>query len=652
MEVIQDVQEVQAPAQPHEYARLLTANEPMAPQPQGIRVELKAHQKAAIAKAVLMEKGDGVSYNIQDPQPVYFHGRESRFKGHFTATGNVGILGDLVGHGKTLTALGIIASNPVHQIQTDADHVYSYVPPLREARVGQASYRVVCKQTDAEVAQQIANDHTFETTLILVPRGPVFLQWKNALEKQTRLKACVIDNIKCIRSKMPPSAASDSDVREWFESHDCIVMKTTTFKVLCDHYRFRERPNNVAPIPGFSRIIIDEAHDEITAVPMMQYKFMWLISSTYDMIGYRAYNSVNYISYSVRHLMDMELLRLMVIRGNDDFVRASFELPRMSEYTYICKMNRMVAALHAFLAPAVQERLNVNDIAGAVREMGGKAETEEELVRVVTAGMTRDINNKTRELAYARGLEIDVDVRNAMIHRLEADLHRLEERKRALEERITALDEKQCAICMEPYEEPVMLNCTHVFCGQCVVDWMRVRGGAAACPTCRVKIEPQKMVAVVAERPPAPIAEVVQEDVIDIGTNEGDRAMAGRWSKEEQLIRLIRRKPNGKWLVFTRVDSGFNSLREALVTEGITFAELKGNTNVMMNTLENFKSGALKVILLHTYHAGSGIDISCATDVCLLHALGMERIQAIGRAQRVGRTTPLTVHQLLYPAEA
>jgi SNF2 family DNA or RNA helicase len=72
----------------------------------------------------------------------------------------------------------------------------------------------------------------------------------------------------------------------------------------------------------------------------------------------------------------------------------------------------------------------------------------------------------------------------------------------------------------------------------------------------------------------------------------------------------------------------------------------------MMHTLDNFKSGALKVILLHTYHAGSGIDISCATDVCLLHALGMERIQAIGRAQRVGRTTPLTVHQLLYPAEA
>jgi len=640
-------------AVPHEYARLLTANEPMAPQPERIRVQLKAHQKAALAKAVLMEQGEGVHYNIQDPQPVYFHGREAKFKGHFTATGNVGILGDLVGHGKTLTALGIIAANPVQSIHTDADQVYSYVPQTREARMGQASYRVVCKQTDAEVAQQVANDHTFETTLILVPRGPVFMQWKHAIERQTNLKACVIDTIKCIRSKMPPASASNEEVCAWFEEHDCIVMKTTTFKVLCDHYRFRDRPNHVPPIPGFSRIIVDEAHDEISAVPMMQYKFLWMISSTYDMIGYRAFNSVNYISYSVRHLMDMEMLRLMVIRGNDEFVRASFELPQMREYTYICKMNRMVAALHAFLAPAVQERLNVNDIAGAVREMGGKAETEEELVRVVTAGMTRDINNKTRELAYARDLEIDADVRDAMIHRLEADLRRLEERKQALEERITALDDKQCAICMEPYEEPVMLSCTHVFCGQCVVDWMRARAGAAACPTCRVKIEPQRMVAVVAELPPAPPApDVPEEVVVDIGTNEGDRATGGRWSKEEQLIRLIRRKPEGKWLVFTRVDSGFNSMREALAANGISFAELKGNTNVMMHTLDNFKSGALKVILLHTYHAGSGIDISCATDVCLLHALGMERIQAIGRAQRVGRTTPLTVHQLLYPAEA
>lgn len=84
---------------------------------------------------------------------------------------------------------------------------------------------------------------------------------------------------------------------------------------------------------------------------------------------------------------------------------------------------------------------------------------------------------------------------------------------------------------------------------------------------------------------------------------------------------------------------------------GISHAEIKGSTSTMMRILEQFRNHELKVILLNTYHAGSGIDMSCATDVVIFHNMGLDKMQAVGRAQRVGRTTPLHIHNLCYPDE-
>ena len=71
----------------------------------------------------------------------------------------------------------------------------------------------------------------------------------------------------------------------------------------------------------------------------------------------------------------------------------------------------------------------------------------------------------------------------------------------------------------------------------------------------------------------------------------------------------------------------------------------------MMNILDDFKTSKIKVILLNTYHAGSGIDISFATDVIIFHSMGLYKNQAVGRAQRVGRNDKLFIHNLCYDQE-
>lgn len=122
-------------------------------------------------------------------------------------------------------------------------------------------------------------------------------------------------------------------------------------------------------------------------------------------------------------------------------------------------------------------------------------------------------------------------------------------------------------------------------------------------------------------------------------------------SKENTLIDIIKNKANGKFLIFSKIENGFSSIINILTNHSISFTEIKGTTGCMNNILDRFRNGEIKVILLNTTYAGSGIDISFATDVIIYHSMTNEKTQAVGRAHRVGRTCPLYVHTLLYEEE-
>ena len=72
-----------------------------------------------------------------------------------------------------------------------------------------------------------------------------------------------------------------------------------------------------------------------------------------------------------------------------------------------------------------------------------------------------------------------------------------------------------------------------------------------------------------------------------------------------------------------------------------------------MSIVERFKKGDIRVIMLNSRENGSGIDLSFATDIIFYMALdsASEDRQALGRAQRVGRGSPLRVHRLYHENE-
>jgi SNF2 family DNA or RNA helicase len=123
-------------------------------------------------------------------------------------------------------------------------------------------------------------------------------------------------------------------------------------------------------------------------------------------------------------------------------------------------------------------------------------------------------------------------------------------------------------------------------------------------------------------------------------------------SKSKQLIKFLKENPEAKVLVFSRYENPFITLEKDCDTLGITYHTLRGNKDVIANTVKSFETGEKRVLFLPTQSAGAGLNLVSATHVVLLHAMTPEEEkQVIGRAYRLGRQEVLKVVKLLHEGE-
>lgn len=590
---------------------------PRASQPNKIKIDLKMHQLASLYKAIQMEKTGEVLYMINQNY-------ENENKIEIKMKSNIGILGDIVGYGKTLTALSIVASNDTKDIHSNQEMNVSH------CGMRNYSYVSLSKKND----NIINNNSIIDSTLIVVPRGPVYIQWKKALMNHTSFKYIAIENLNFIKKNLPETN-DYNDVISYFNQFDIVLIKNTTLDTLVSWYDSINIPSNdnlqhIPVIKRWKRIMIDEAHDISQTTTMFYFNFLWLISGTYDNIMYttRCHKS---IIHNIRDAFNNETQDLIVVKCAKEFVKKSFRVPQPIEKHYLCKFPSHMNMIKNFICKSVLEKINANDISGAIKDLGGKADTKENIIDLVSNEIIRDITNKEIEKDYVNSLNIPNESKQIRIRTIEKDIEKNNEKLKNLRERISELNNKMCSICMYDIDNPFMLECTHSYCAQCIVRWI---SNNMNCPECRSHINPDKIVS-------------IMNGVVD----KPDEVVNKIMDKTDTLLNIIQNNPQGKYLLFSKYDSGFLKLMNSLKVKNITCSELKGNTSHMMNTLNKFRSGEINVILLNTNFAGSGIDINYATDVIIFHSMGLEKFQAIGRAQRVGRTDSLNIHYLCYEHE-
>jgi superfamily II DNA or RNA helicase len=593
-----------------------------------IKTKLKPHQLTALYKALDMEINGSIRYNISSRERfisimTMLYSNYTQFNNidnFIQISTNVGIFGDIVGYGKTLIVLALIATNDVKNIYVNNIYTKTF------NNYKNYSYLNISSQNNLIIPENII----FNTTLVIVPRGPVYVQWVEMINKQTNLKVLAIDNLNFIKKNIPKYNSNKQDIINFFNSYDLVLIKNTTLRVLFDYYY---EDGNYNLINSWKRIIIDEAHDIINKIPNIKYYYLWLISGTYEDLLKKVYNSNNSIIYSntIKELLNDEFINLMLIKNNPKFIKNSFLIPEPIEKYYLCKLSQNINIIKNFITDSILEKINANDIPGAIRELGGKNETEDDIIELVSKELKRDLFNKETERDYITTLDINSESKAIRLKNINNEIELQKEKINNLTERISYISSKSCAICMDLISNPIMLECTHIFCGKCLMKWINTNKN---CPNCRTNItSTDKLIAIVDEN------------------NKNNATIENVLSKEETLLQIISDKPNGRFLIFSKNENSFEKIKIELRKNNNNYELLKGTTSHMMNILDKFKSGEINIILLNTQYAGSGIDISYATDVIIFHNMGIEKQQAIGRAQRVGRHNELYIHNLCYEHE-
>ena len=121
-------------------------------------------------------------------------------------------------------------------------------------------------------------------------------------------------------------------------------------------------------------------------------------------------------------------------------------------------------------------------------------------------------------------------------------------------------------------------------------------------------------------------------------------------TKLNNLIQIINSYKDGKFLIFS--DYTFKKIINKFNENDISWKKLCGRTDVIRKLITDYTLGNIKVLMLNAKHYGSGLNLQMTTNIIMFHKMDENtNIQIIGRAQRVGRTSQLIIHKLLYEHE-
>ena len=598
--------------------------------PDMLKVTLRSHQQAALA---LMEKTEYELTSGMDCSGEILYS-------------SYGILGDSVGVGKSLMVLGHIARLPIIQ---SLDKMTS---------MGMNSTNQVFS-----IKQDTISDLSEAGCLIVVPHT-LFRQWADYIKKQTNLRHVLLDKKKVVQ---------EDNFRENLMAADVVLISNTLYKEFSGWQTNQQL--------RWKRVFIDEADTIhlINGYPKPIARFTWFITASWMNILFpnetlyiakqalvtsvfaensefprlkshfeSAYNTdrpYSYMRYSMtsynffREVMNSthRLRGRLVIRCADEFVQESISLPVLHRINIMCRAPLTQRIVLQAVPADVQNLLHGGDIAGAISALGVKIEDTTGLIDAVTMNLKKELQRLKATYEFKAGLEYSTpQSKEIALKSLEEKMKRTETSIKDIHDRIEGFKDEMCPICYdEPAESLVTPCCSRIFCGQCILTCLT---RSTACPMCRCVIPIKNLTKVVKEKETTAIVESSPEEQLE--------------KKSEALFRIFKENPQGRFLVFGRYDNPFTTMEESITGLGLRVKQLKGNKDAVASTLRAFQGGDLRCLLLNSHYAGSGLNITAATHVILLHAMTHEEEkQILGRAYRMGRTAPLHFIRLLHTGE-
>ena len=374
---------------------------------------------------------------------------------------------------------------------------------------------------------------------------------------------------------------------------------------------------NVYKGPVFERVFIDEANSiRIPNMKIIVGKVNWFITSSLEDLFFpygkkNVYNNktlVNGIKGNgfIKDVFknnssknSCNFIQDLFLKNNDKFIVNSFNLPDYIELKVHCYTPIEIKVLHGVAVPELMNALNAGDIESAIKHTGCESNTEDNIIDKVLFNFNNTLykkqtilnekisalqlyetyedteENKLKKKNLSKSIKLYTDTVSDLVYKISC-----------IKTRLSDVCDKDCPICSTKVTNPsVTPCCKNIFCFECIVMSLNYSKNNQ-CPLCRTMINYNQLLTI--------------KDKADIPL-QLDKLP----TKLESLIKIIKNKPNGKFLIFSEYDKSINNILTELTSNTIVYSKLLGSSGHITNIIDKYKKGDINVLLLNAKHFGS-----------------------------------------------
>lgn len=594
----------------------LDETSPRAAQVDGISIRLWPHQLAMFHRCRMLE--------TQKLPLDSFKSLTGIAKDDFLKT-QVGIIGDAVGSGKSYVILALIQST-----------IASYNASENESTVKAYGNNKVM-MCFAEKCK------TIKTNLLVIPHNLVS-QWQLYIQNFNKdMKYMLVSKAKHL-DNITLRPADD------FLTYDLIIVTGSFYPGLA-HF-----------ITSHSFKVQRVIYDEIDNISLpnclpLESRFYWFVTASYGNLlcprgfttitgdrtlwhadGIRNSGFVKELFMDLYNNLSVDLVKTIIVKNNDDFIKLSITLPEIQTRVIQCQTPRMIHTLDGFVNRDVIQSLNAGDEETALRLINPwHISSESGIIAILIEKLQRESYNMTARIKFTECLQYEDEVeKQNEIARLNVKVREIEAKIEGIHRRIRETD--MCCICYDDINtKSIVPCCSNAFCFKCLTVWL---SNHPSCPLCKHSVHPQNVM-VIKEN-----AETSKR----VDTHEANDAQLDKQTNLEIIMKSF--DSTRKIIIYSAYETTFQKVAGVLNKLNIKFNYLKGNDGQLNAIVNSYKQGDTNVLLANTRHYGSGMNMENTTDIIMFHKIdSMMEKQVIGRAQRYGRTCPLTVWYLLYENE-
>jgi hypothetical protein len=361
-----------------------------------------------------------------------------------------------------------------------------------------------------------------------------------------------------------------------------------------------------------------------------------------------------------------------IVRNNLNYVDFSMKIPEpIVEYIQCLTPPHLLAISSAIDSEALKA-LNAGDMEKAIAILGCNTASEEDLVEQVTHKLIKQRDGIEKKILEKESMLVDSQMELTLIleqlelvnsdidEELYIDLKEnkssvkshiksimssidnftgqkvtLDGKIKGITDRVSNVNEKDCPVCKMTIEGPCITSCcNNAFCLECLTMAVSTSKNKE-CPLCRSSIDMNNLNIIVNE---------CKEKETEVDENQLP-------TKMDKLLELVNDKSK-RFMVFSEFDGGLSKIEKLFNQNEIRYSGIKGTSNTITKIIDEFKDKKFNVLLLNAKYFGAGLNLQFTDEIVIFHRMSKDlEKQVIGRAQRLGRQTPLNINYLCYENE-